>query len=468
MSESGDWVRVQSGSITGWVANWLVTIHNPTPATTPTNPSTSSSQVAVINSDSMNLRGGPGTDHNVAGQVSRGVRLPIISRSGDWLQVRQENGNTAWVAGWLVSVVDQPEPPPPADADLGWLPSTKPDPNNGSGNQVPPGNVPEAKLVDVQIVEKNDVTYVNIVSDKAIEYNTFTLSNPNRFVVNLTDVDLNNIPETINGNTKIVDKVRTGIFSEDPYTLRIVVDLKQYARVKASLAPDKKALTLEVAGITYSNSLEGRVIFLDPGHGGYDAGATGKNGLKEKDVNLDTTMKLAQILRQQGATVLFSRTTDVYVDLYERTRMANDQNADIFVSIHANANTNPAIAGTSTFFYAPSSIPGLYDQRNDRSRLAGDVQRELVSTLGRRDIGVLQSNFAVLRTSMMPSILVETAFLSNSEEEQMLATEQFRQRAAELLPEVLLPTLQANKYYRNTLDKTGVFQIFEKLPIFGF
>lgn len=437
LSQSGDWLKVQSGNTTGWVANWLVTVHTPATATpAPSTPPVTSTgqasrQVAVINADNLNLRGGPGTETSVAGQVSRGVRLPIISRSGDWYQIRQENGTTAWVAGWLVSVVEQPEPPPPDNADYGWLPSPNTGQNNGSGSQLP--YVPVAKLVDVQIVERNDVTYINIVSDRAIDFNTFSLTNPNRFVVNLTDVDINNIPETIRGNTRMVDKVRTGIFSEDPYTLRIVLDLNQQARIKANLSPDKKALTLEIAKISYSDSLEGRVIFLDAGHGGYDAGATGKNGVKEKDVNLVTTLKVAEILRQQGAAVIFSRTSDVYVDLYERTRMANEGNADIFVSIHANANTNPAIAGTSTFLYAPSTIPGLFDQKDDRRRLAEDVQRELVNSLGRRDIGVLQSNFAVLRTSLMPSILVETAFLSNNEEELLLATDEFRQRAAEAI-----------------------------------
>lgn len=429
-AQNGDWHKVQVGNVTGWVANWLVSIHTaPSPA--PAQPNNTASQVAVINADNLNLRGGPGTQHNVAGQVSRGIRLPIISRSGDWYQVRQANGSTAWVAAWLVSVVDQPEPPPPANADHGWLPS--PGTNNGETGSGGNTTVPEAKIVAVQIVERNENTYVNIISDKNIDYNTFTLNNPLRFVVNLKDVQLGQIAETLRGDTGLVDRVRTGLFSSDPYMVRLVVDLKQQARVTANLSPDEKALTLEIARISYSNSLEGRIIFLDAGHGGHDNGATGRNGVREKDYNLDTTLRVAEILRQQGATVLFSRSRDVYIDLYERTRMANEQNADIFVSIHANANPNPAIAGTSTYFYAPSTIPGLFDQRDDRRRLAEDVQRELVRELGRRDIGVLQSNFAVLRTSMMPSILVETAFLSNLEEEAMLANDSFRQRSAEAI-----------------------------------
>ncbi|MEW6064732.1 MAG: SH3 domain-containing protein [Bacillota bacterium] len=440
LSQSGDWIKVQSGSTTGWVANWLVSVQavQNTPAKPAAPPANSAPvpgiQVAVINADNINLRSGPGTQHNVAGQVSRGVRLPVISRSGDWVQVSRENGSPAWVAGWLVSFVDQPEPPQPPQDDKSWLPGPQPEPGSGQEPTREPDKeyIPEAKLVDVQISEQSDRTYINIVSDHDIEYNTFTLSNPFRYVVNLRDVYLDKTPEIIPAGTNLVQQVRTG-FSKDPYISRLVLDLKQAARVKVSLSSDKKALTLEISKISYSDGLAGKNVFLDAGHGGYDNGASGKNGLREKDVNLDITLKVAEILRKQGANVFFSRSDDTFIDLYERTRMANDQSADVFVSIHSNANPNTAIGGTSTYYYAPPAIPALYEQRDDRRRLAEDVQRELVGALGRRDIGVLQANFAVLRTSIMPSILIETAFVSNAEEEALLGAEDFRQRAAEAI-----------------------------------
>lgn len=447
LEQKGDWYKIQGSNLTGWVASWLVTVQNKpvtptsTPAPTPTPPATSNTtagkQVAVINTDNLNLRSGPGTDHGVAGQVSRGIRLPVISRSGQWLQVQQTNGSTAWVAGWLVSVVDQPEPPQPkptqpSSGGYAWLPSFLPDDSEEPYENTPPQDkqhVPAAKLLDVQVVDKGDHTYINIVSDKDINHNTFTLSNPFRFVVNLNDVALNNQPATISAGTELVGQIRTG-YNEDPYYTRLVIDLKGQASVKVSLADDKKSLTLDISKISYSDGLAGKTVFLDAGHGGKDNGASGLNGLKEKDVNLDLTLKVADILRKQGANVILSRSDDQFVDLYERTSMANEKSADIFVSIHSNANTNRSVAGTSTYYYAPTTIPSLYQQKDDRYRLAQDVQRELIATLGRRDIGVLQSNFAVLRTSMMPSILIETAFVSNPEEEALLGSEEFREKAA--------------------------------------
>ncbi len=440
IEQSGDWYKIQAGNLNGWVAGSLVSVQS-TPAVSTPAPVTPSpvtgTQLAVINADNLNLRSGPGTSHNVAGQVSRGLRLPVVSRSGDWVQVRQNNGSNAWVAGWMVSVVDQPEPTQPAPSSNDWLPAPASEPQPQPGQNEPavtkPEYVPEAKLVDVKVNEENDHTYINITSDKKIDYNTFMLSNPFRYVINIKDVQLNEVPEILSVSTGLVDKVRTGVFSKDPYIVRLVVDLKQGARVKASLSSDKKSLTLDIGKISYSDGLQGKTIFLDAGHGGKDNGASGANGLREKDANLGITFKVADILRKQGASVVFSRSEDLYVDLYERTRMANEQNADIFVSIHSNANTNPGITGTSTYYYAPSSVPQLYDQYSDRQRLAEDVQRELIGALGRRDIGVLQSNFAVLRTSVMPSILIETAFVSNGEEEALLASDDFRQRAAEAI-----------------------------------
>ncbi|AQS60057.1 SH3 domain-containing protein [Desulforamulus ferrireducens] len=446
ISRSGDWVQVsQANGSNAWVASWLVNIEQ-----SPVNPPAAqvSGQVAVVNGDSVNLRSGPGTSHSVAGQVSRGERLPVISRSGDWVQVRQTNGSNAWVAGWLVAVEEQQQevstpaksedsswlPAPPQEETTGPTDNDQTDNNTGqTGEEKPTPYVPETKLLDVKVTEKQGTTYINVVSEKAITYNTFTLSNPFRYVVNINDVNLGKLPDTIPARTELVDKVRTGNPSQDPYISRLAIDLKKAVRVKTSLSSDKKTLTLEISKISYSDGLEGKTVFLDAGHGGHDNGASGQNGLKEKDVNLAITLKVAELLRNQGANVILSRDDDTFVDLYERTRLANEQNADIFVSIHSNANLNRAIGGTSTYFYAPASTPYLYEQKSDRERLARDVQRELVAALGRRDIGVLQSNFAVLRTSIMPSILIETAFISNAEEEALLGSAEVQQRAAEAI-----------------------------------
>jgi N-acetylmuramoyl-L-alanine amidase len=171
------------------------------------------------------------------------------------------------------------------------------------------------------------------------------------------------------------------------------------------------------------------IVVLDAGHGGYDPGAIGKT-LKEKEVNLEITLKVGELLTQKGIAVTYTRSDDQFVGLEERSNIANSLNASLFVSIHNNANQLSSISGTETYFYAPADTPDLYAQRNERARLANAIQTELVANLQRLDHGVKEANLSVLRNTQMPSVLVEVAFISNPTEEALLQNNDFINRAA--------------------------------------
>ncbi|WP_317367776.1 N-acetylmuramoyl-L-alanine amidase [uncultured Tyzzerella sp.] len=162
-------------------------------------------------------------------------------------------------------------------------------------------------------------------------------------------------------------------------------------------------------------------IFIDPGHGGKNPGAIGPNGLHEADVNLDIGLKLGRILSNWGYEVDYSRTTNTTVTLSERARLANQWGADYFVSIHCNSNVNPEANGTSTYFYRKGIIAESF---------ALTVNNSLIRQIERKDLGIFSANFAVLRLTRMPAILVETAFISNPYEANLLATNTFRQNCA--------------------------------------
>lgn len=162
-------------------------------------------------------------------------------------------------------------------------------------------------------------------------------------------------------------------------------------------------------------------IFLDPGHGGSNPGAIGVNGLKESEVTLDVALKTGRLLQAEGYTVNFSRTSQINVSLQERARLANTWGADYFVSIHCNSNVNPIYKGTETFYYRNGTVA---------ENFAFAVNTALVNEINTRDLGIFTANFAVLRLTRMPAILVELAFLSNPEEAELLATESFRQKCA--------------------------------------
>lgn len=170
-------------------------------------------------------------------------------------------------------------------------------------------------------------------------------------------------------------------------------------------------------------------ICIDPGHGGYDPGAVGPTGLKEKDVTLPVAMLLADILRAAGQEVILTRDSDNTPwdpdsDLWKRCQIANDYVADVFVSIHINSAANPAATGTETYCVAFGG---------EREKIARSVQKELVAALGLPDRGIKAANFYVLKRTDMPAILTELAFISNSAEEYMMRTDDFLRRAAEAI-----------------------------------
>lgn len=196
---------------------------------------------------------------------------------------------------------------------------------------------------------------------------------------------------------------------------------------------------LILAGRLGNGSLKGKTIVLDPGHGtigtgGFsDPGAVGRDlKLREKDVVLGISLKLRDSLVKEGANVIMTRTSDgKYLSLEGRAAIANKSNADVFVSVHANSSTNRAANGSSVYMYAPYSKPNLYNQRNIRKELATDIQNEIVKSAGRKNLGVKEANFSVLRNTQVPSVLVETAFLSNPEEEKLFNTDGFLQKMAD-------------------------------------
>ena len=178
-------------------------------------------------------------------------------------------------------------------------------------------------------------------------------------------------------------------------------------------------------------ALAGRVIVIDPGHGGTDPGAVGPTGLTEKEVNLDVSQRAASKLRDEGAKVIMTRDTDVFIPLAQRVSIAEAAGAEVFISVHANAHPNPLIGGTETYYFRNKGTSAASLQ------LATHMQRELVGALRLRDIGVKDASFLVIRQTTMPSILLELGFLSNAQEESLMRTNDFRQNAADAMVRAL-------------------------------
>jgi len=209
-------------------------------------------------------------------------------------------------------------------------------------------------------------------------------------------------------------------------------------------------------------------VVLDAGHGGKDPGAIGKYGTMEKDVVLDIVKRTGKLLEKSGVKVFYTRDEDVFVPLLDRTKMANDTNGKLFVSIHANANKNRKIQGFETYLLRPgksedaievasreNSVINLEEFKDQYADLSGEalimatmaqsmfmkesedlasiIQMELDKRLNTPNRGVKQAGFYVLIGASMPNVLVEVGFLSNPSEEKKLKQSSHKQRIAESL-----------------------------------
>ena len=223
----------------------------------------------------------------------------------------------------------------------------------------------------------------------------------------------------------------------------------------------KGQLPLHIPTVSATTTL--RRIVVDAGHGGKDPGAVGPSGVMEKDVTLELAKELAKALTQHlGCEVILTRSGDVYLPLEERTAIANKVGADLFVSLHANANKNRKAYGIETYYLNFSKNDKaaavaarengttlkqvsdleliLFDlmanaKINESSRLATVIQENLVQHMGKkysdvRDLGVRQGPFYVLLGATMPSVLVETAFISHPREEKRLTSRAYQKSAA--------------------------------------
>lgn len=197
-----------------------------------------------------------------------------------------------------------------------------------------------------------------------------------------------------------------------------------------------------------NNPLFGKTIVIDPGHGGTDPGAMYK-GILEKDINLDVALRVAVLLKQKGAKVTLTRTSDVDFyqpgirgtrqelkrsELDQRVRLAKDLNADIFLSIHANKDRHPSCYGMETYYH-PLSESG---------RIAAETIQEELRKLQPRNRRVAKAgDYYLLRNTSMPALIVEIGFMSHREERELLQKAEYKQKIAEAI------VMGLQKYYAN-------------------
>ncbi|MEQ4924945.1 N-acetylmuramoyl-L-alanine amidase AmiC [Proteus hauseri] len=373
----------------------------------------------------------------------------------------------------------------------------------------PVGLAASASVVAVRVWPASTYTRVTIESGTPLKYRQFALSNPERVVVDLEGIQLNSVLKGVANQVQTSDPylklIRVG--QNTPKTVRLVFEVKTPVQPQMftlkPVAEFKNRLVLDFYPSNGASDIEddpllallreyndgdlqqavpaqtdtrkpgraGRdrpiIIMIDPGHGGEDPGAIGKYKTREKDVVLQIARRLRTLIDKDAKMKAYmTRNEDVFIPLTVRVAKARKMQADLFVSIHADAFTDRSARGSSVFALskngATSNTARYLAQTQNESDLIGGVSKsgdryvdhamlDLVQTATINDslkfgsevlklLGginklhknkVDQAGFAVLKAPEIPSILVETAFISNIEEEKKLKTAKFQQQMAE-------------------------------------
>ncbi len=330
-----------------------------------------------------------------------------------------------------------------------------------------------------------DQTQLVIDADAAIEHKIFPVSAPDRLIIDIPEGRVTGKLPLAEPEDRLVKGVRSGVLADGQ--LRIVIDLKQGVRAKSFvLEPNERYghrlvvdMAPKVGGLPAAgsspvtakpaaNGPRDLIVAIDAGHGGEDPGAIGVNGTPEKDITLAIARKLANLInRETGMRAHLVRDGDYYLGLYKRIELGRQYDADLFVSIHADANQQDQDASGSSVFVlskdgaTSTQAKWLADKENNADRIGGvnavDKAPELskllwemsksgtlefsnlaaqavLANLGQ--VGVVhhgkvqKAGFAVLKAPDMPSMLVETAFITNPEEEKRLNSPDYQAKLA--------------------------------------
>lgn len=336
-------------------------------------------------------------------------------------------------------------------------------------------------LKQIRVGQNNPDTVRVVLDFKSIsDYNVFWLPDPYRLVVDISGnkpAPAKRAPPTVvaakptpKRSTQLTTPAAPAKTTRSTPTTETVVDLPPPPRSNGTHS------------LAQQLGLEARRVVIDPGHGGHDPGTMGKKGLREKDLVLDISRRVSKLLVAEGFEVLMTRNKDVFIPLEERTAIANSNGADLFVSIHVNASRSSRPRGVETYYLNLATTPDaaevaarenasttrrlselnellqkvMNNSKIEESReLASHVQTQMArglfkSTRDSRNRGVKTAPFYVLLGAQIPSVLIEVAYLSNRQDEQLLKDAAYRNQIAQSIAQGI------RSYHSTLVRKTSV------------
>jgi len=357
------------------------------------------------------------------------ISLSVNKDSPDWQALYSRFGGLVLLPRGGLSSVDNISSPPPTQAT-----NPTPRPNNPPAKTAnnPPSSSRLATISSIDLAGNNDRLLIR--ADLPLKANGI--------------VNRDGVYELRIENAKLAESFRGPRFQTGNQTLALEL-LSSRNSSPVSQVPDSTTIPVPLPPDTGQFNPPPRpsdptpnpprqrnsrfLVVIDPGHGGKDPGAIGIGGLQEKNVILPISLEVTRILQQQGIDVRLTRDSDFFVTLQGRTDLANRIDADLFVSIHANSmgKARPDVNGIEVYYFG------------DR-RLSDTIHRNIVRSVDMRDRGVRRARFYVLRTSKMPSTLVEVGYVTGAEDAAKLANANFQRQMAAAIAGGIIEYIQRN------------------------
>ncbi len=409
LKKSGTWGQVKlSNGKTGWVSMKYLTTKKPsTPA--------SNLGTYYVTVSSLNVREKATTSSKVIGSVKKNAALTLLKKSGTWGQVKLSNGKKGWVS-------------------TKYLTTKKPESNLGTYYVSPKTLAIKEKASSstktLVTLKQNEAVTLQSKSGDWGKIKTSTGKVGWTQLKHLSTKKVVNTPTPgpvaapaeymyLTGKASVYKDADT---KSTVLTTAVLGTKVQKLSTKNGFTQVK--LTSGIIGWVSSSLLKtktvkGKTIVIDAGHGGTDPGAVGSVlRTKEKNITLSTANQLAALLRNAGATVIMTRSSDVYITLDNRAAISNRNKADAFISIHYNAASASNAKGIETYYYL-------------NSRLASSLQGEMAKTTGLLNRGVKYAKYRVLAINTQPAALVELGFLTNAAEEKKISQASYHKKAAQ-------------------------------------
>jgi N-acetylmuramoyl-L-alanine amidase len=221
-----------------------------------------------------------------------------------------------------------------------------------------------------------------------------------------------------------IQKIQYSLFSTEPSIVRIIIDLPNQVDIRRAVTQTAGKQSFDIKSLK-------RKVIVDAGHGDKDTGAISITGKYEKQFTLSTALKVFKLLEQDSnIEVIMTRKDDTFLELEERSGLANNEKADLFVSIHGNYVDKASVGGIETFYYKKDSLP-----------FATLLHKKVMPVTGFKDRGVKYGNLHVVRETEMQSALIEVGFLSNKDEEALMYQDEFQNKVAAAIAAAIKETL---------------------------